>query len=96
MPGKGKFGGLGGLVYDAAMKTTKRLFVLCATLLLTQCQSAVAVDEAAQALVTRFWTASPQDSTASAQQLQDAAPDALTLHAWLHAGPQRPQDAPTG
>ncbi len=87
---------LGGWFMMPPMKTTKRLFGLCATLLLTQCQSAIAVDEATQALVTRFWTASPQDAPVSAQQLQDAAPDALTLHAWLKAGPQWLQDVPTG
>lgn len=78
------------------MTTTKRTILLSAALLLTQCQSAAAVDEAAQALVTRFWNAAAADSAASAQALEEAAPDAATLYSWLRAGPQWSGNVPTG
>lgn len=93
---KGKFGRRRTLVYDAAMTTIKLAFALSAAVLLTQCQSAVAIDDAAQALVTRFWSAAPEDAAAAAQSLQEAAPDAATLHQWLRAGPQWSRDVPTG
>jgi len=93
---KGKFGHCRTLVYDANMPTIKFALTLSAAILLSQCQSAVAVDEAAQALVTDFWNALPQDTAAAAQRLEDAAPDAATLQQWLHAGPEWPRNAPTG
>ena len=96
MRGKGKFGHHPGLVYDAAMTTTKLTTLLGAALLLTQCQSAVAIDETAQALVTRFWNASAAETAATAQQLEEAAPDAATLFSWLRAGPQWSAEVPTG
>lgn len=92
---KGKFGRCGALVYDAAMTTIKLAITLSAAVLLTQCQSAGAIDAATQALVTRFWTATPEDSAAG-QSLLDAAPDAATLHEWLRSGPQWSPDVPTG
>ena len=93
---KGKFGHHWVLVYDATMRTMKRVFTLSAAVLLTQCQSAAAIDDAAQELVTHFWNASPSASDAAAQRLQESAPDAATLHAWLRSGPQWSPDAPTG
>jgi hypothetical protein len=43
---KGKFGHHWVLVYDATMRTMKRVFTLSAAVLLTQCQSAAAIDDA--------------------------------------------------
>jgi len=93
---KGKIGHCRTLVYDAPMPMTKLALTLSAALLLSQCQTAGAIDEAAQALVTDFWNASPEDAAAAAQRLEDAAPDPATLHQWLRAGPQWSRDVPTG
>lgn len=74
----------------------KPALLLSAAVLLTQCQSADAVDDAARTLVTQFWSASAEESAATAERLLETAPDAGTLYEWLRVGPSWSRDVPTG